>query len=424
MNGILLQQIILNDRKSDILIHGDRIAKIAPAGTLAAEYPDSEIVNCDGKAVIPGFVNMHTHAGMSMMRGLGEDIAFHEWINRIWDVESHLDDEYVYHATKVACLEMIKTGTTTFNDQYWRIPSAYKAIKEMGLRAWQAYVLLDNGDPIERERLKEECVKMYELSSTWNEMSTFTIGIHAIYSVSEELVLWGTQFARNHGLKLHLHLSETQREIDECKEQHAGMSPVEYLDSLGVLGPDCIAAHTLWLSDKDIEILGRRHVTCVHNINSNMKLCSGFRFKASELAEAGANICIGTDGCASSNNLDMLEAMKTSAMLQKVWRSDPTAMPLDQLMDCATYNGAKALGLEAGKIEEGMLADLAIIDLDNTWFLSPAPVIANLVYSAHSDCIDSLICGGRFVMRGRVVEGEKQILAEARKVMLDFKTRV
>jgi 5-methylthioadenosine/S-adenosylhomocysteine deaminase len=211
-------------------------------------------------------------------------------------------------------------------------------------------------------------------------------------------------------------VSETAKEIKDCMTQH-GCSPVEYLDRLGVLGPDVIAAHTLWLSENDIEILGRRGVNCVHNVNSNLKLASGYRFMYNELRDAGANICLGTDGCASSNNLDMLETMKTSAMIQKAWRNDPSAMPLNELMSMAASNAGKALGLNIGRLEEGALADILIVDTENYNFLSPGTFEANLIYSAHSDCIDSVICDGKFVMRNRVVPGEKEILAEARVVM-------
>jgi 5-methylthioadenosine/S-adenosylhomocysteine deaminase len=258
---------------------------------------------------------------------------------------------------------------------------------------------------------------MYDEYLKWNDHSVFAIAVHAIYSVREEMIVWSVNFAREHGLKIHIHVSETQKEIADCMAQHGGMSPVEYLDSLGVLGPDVIAAHTLWLSDNDIRILGERGVTCVHNVNSNLKLASGYRFLYNELRDAGANICLGTDGCASSNNLDMLETMKTSAMIQKAWREDPSAMPLNELIDMATANGGKALGLDVGRIKAGALADILIVDTQNYNFLSPGSFEANLVYSAHSDCIDSVICNGRFIMRGRVVPGESEILAEARKVM-------
>ena len=413
---MILKNIMVGGVPSDILIDGNKIASVVKAGTVACDKPEDEVVDCTGKAALPGFVNMHTHAAMTLMRGMGEDIAFHEWLKLIWKVESKIDAEYVYHATKVACLEMIKTGTTTFNDHYWHMPEAYRAAVEMGLRSVLAYVICDRKEPEEAERQKEQCIRMFEQTKAWGDTATFAIAIHAIYSVSEEMILWGVDFARRNGLKIHIHLSETSKEVEDCMAEH-GVSPVVYLDRLGVLGPDVIAAHTLWLSDEDVEILARRGVTCVHNVNSNLKLASGYRFLYAELRDAGANICLGTDGCASSNNLDMLETMKTAAMIQKAWRNDPSAMPIPELISMATSNAGKALGLNIGKIEAGALADILIVDTDNYNFLSPAPFEANLIYSAHSDCIDSVICDGRFVMRGRKVEGEQEILRNAAQML-------
>ena len=424
-NSILLKNIQLDGEKSDILIKGDRIHEICTAGqSSVVADADVEIVECEGKAAFPGLINMHTHAGMSMMRGIGEDITFHEWIDRIWEIEKDIDEDYVYHATKVACLEMIKTGTTTFNDQYWHVEAACRAALEMGIRPAVSYVILDRNDPEESERQKIQCRKVYEASQAWSDMALFMISIHAIYSVREEMILWAAAFAREHGLKIHVHVSETKKEVEDCMAAHDGMSPVEYLDSLGVLGPDVIAAHTLWLSDNDVRILAERGVTCVHNVNSNLKLSSGYRFLYNELRDAGANLCLGTDGCASSNNLDMLEAMKTSAMVQKAWREDPSAMPLNELADMVTVNAANALGLDLGRIVPGALADILIVDVQGYQFLSPGSFEANLVYSAHSDVIDSVICNGRFVMRGRVVPGEKEILDAAREAMTRLSTRV
>lgn len=424
-NSILLKNIQLDGEKSDILIKGDRIHEICTAGqSSVVADADVEIVECEGKAAFPGLINMHTHAGMSMMRGIGEDITFHEWIDRIWEIEKDIDEDYVYHATKVACLEMIKTGTTTFNDQYWHVEAACRAALEMGIRPAVSYVILDRNDPEESERQKIQCRKVYEASQAWSDMALFMISIHAIYSVREEMILWAAAFAREHGLKIHVHVSETKKEVEDCMAAHDGMSPVEYLDSLGVLGPDVIAAHTLWLSDNDVRILAERGVTCVHNVNSNLKLSSGYRFLYNELRDAGANLCLGTDGCASSNNLDMLEAMKTSAMLQKAWRLDPSAMPLNELADMVTVNAANALGLDLGKIVPGALADILIVDVQGYQFMSPGSFEANLVYSAHSDVIDSVICNGRFVMRGRIVPGEKEILDAARGVMKRLSSRV
>ena len=417
MGRILLKGIEHKGVETDIFIDGNIIAEVAPAGELSSDVSGAEVVDCIGKAVMPGFVNMHTHAGMSLMRGIGEDMIFHDWLGKIWEVEKNLDESFVYHATKVACLEMIKTGTTTFNDHYWYMPMGYKAAREMGLRSVLAYVICDRNDPEESERQKVQCLDMYESSKSWDGPVELCIAIHAIYSVSEPMIIWATEFARERGMKIHIHLSETQKEIEDCRAQHGGMSPVEYLDSLGILGPDVIAAHTLWLSDNDVEILGRKGVNCVHNVNSNLKLASGYKFRYNELRNAGANVCLGTDGCASSNNLDMLETMKTAAMIQKAWRNDPTAMPLGEVIEMATSNAGKALGMKIGKVEAGALADLLIVDTDNLNFISPASFEANLLYSAHSDCIDSVICDGKFVMRGRKVEGEKEILADARKVL-------
>lgn len=414
---ILLKKILLDGSKADILIDGARISRITPSSGDSSGESGAEIIDCDGKVAMPAFVNMHTHAAMALMRGMEEDVPLAEWLGKIWEREAKLDEEFVYHSTKVACLEMIKTGTVTFNDQYWFFPAAHRAAIEMGLRPAVSYVVLDHHDRDEAERQKEQCVRMYEEASTWNDGTIFTVSVHAVYSVSEDLIVWASDFARSHGLKLHIHIAESEKEDLECKASTGGLSPTEYLDRLGVLGPHVIGAHTLWLSEHDIELLGKYRVNCVHNINSNTKLASGYKFKYNELRDAGANVCIGTDGCASSNNLDMLEAMKTTALFQKAWRKNPAAMPLEELISMATVNGAKALGLDTGILREGALADILIVDTDNSFFLSPGSFLANFIYSAHSDCIDSVISGGRFVMRNRKVEGEKEILASGRSVL-------
>ena len=422
MNDILLKNALLDDKRVNIYVNDGLIASITPSvpGEPLTVDAATEVVDCSTKAVLPSFINMHTHAAMSMMRGVGEDISFHEWLARIWRIESGLTPEYVYYATKLACLEMIKTGTATFNDQYWFMPQARLAAVEMGIRPVLSYVLCDRMDP-EQSRIQiRECIRHYEDSLLWPEKTQFAISVHAVYSVCEDTIVWAARFASEHGLKLHIHLSETQKEVNDCKAAHNGMSPVEYLESLGFLSQDVIAAHALWLSEKDVEILGRHRVNCVHNINSNLKLTSGYRFKYNELRDAGANVCIGTDGCGSSNNLDMLEAMKTAAIVQKAWRGDPTAMPLDELFAAGTSNGAKALGINTGVVKVGNKADLMLVDIDNWHFVSNAPTLANFVYSAHSDCIDSLMCDGRWIMRNRIVKGEREILADARKVLAQF----
>jgi hypothetical protein len=196
MSKVLLRNIELKGVASDILIDGEYIADVLPAGSVSGL--DAEVVDCSGKAAVPGFVNMHTHAGMMMMKGVGEDIAFHEWIDRIWQIETRLDEELVYQSTRLACLEMIKTGTTTFNDHYWHMPEGYKAALEMGIRGVHAYVILDRNDPEESERQKIQCQEMYEVAKAWGVTSTFSIAIHAIYSVREEM-LYGQRISHAKG---------------------------------------------------------------------------------------------------------------------------------------------------------------------------------------------------------------------------------
>ena len=413
---ILLQNIQLDGAPVNLFIEGRRIRRILPFPETEGLRAD-ETVDCTGKAVIPGFINMHTHAAMVLLRGITEDVPLDRWLTKIWAMEAKMDEEFIYWGTKVACLEMIRSGTTTFNDMYWFAPYARQAAVEMGIRPYISFVILDRFDKATAEKQKRKCIELYERSQGWDAASHLAMSVHAVYTVSEEMILWASQFAVDHGMKLHIHISETEKENIDCMKAHGGLSPTEYLDSLGVLGPHVVAAHTIWLSDHDVEILGSHRVNCVHNINSNAKLASGYRFRYDDLKKAGANICLGTDGASSSNNLDMLETMKTTALFQKAWENDPSAMPLPDLMAAATVNGACALGLDTGEIREGAFADLSIVDIDNSYFVSPGSFLANLVYAASSDTISSVIAEGRFVMRDRVVEGEQEILAGARSVL-------
>ena len=419
-SSILLRDVTLGGDRKDILIGQGRIRRIGPVGACAdwEIAGNLDMMDCSGMVAIPGLINMHTHSPMALMRGIGEDMLFHQWLDKIWKVEEHLDHDFVYWGTKVACLEMIRTGTTTLNDQYWFFDSSVKAAREMGMRIATGYDVMDKGSHDEAVRQKEQCVAKSEaFLHAGDPGHIYELAFHAVYSVSEEMIVWTNELSARYDVPLHIHLCETRKEVEDCKAAHGGLTPVEYLDRLGVLSPRLLAAHTLWLTPHDIELLAQHGVHCIHNINSNTKLSSGYRFLYNEMRDAGINLCLGTDGCASSNNLDLLEAMKTSAIFQKAWREDPSALPLPELLAMATRNGARALRLDAGRIEEGAVADIVLVDTDNTFFLSPGPFLANLVYSAHSDCIDSVICDGRFLMRHREIPGEREILSEARKVL-------
>ncbi len=416
MKGILIKNVRLNGLLKDILIKNDTIFKIEECGIInTSDQEHIEIIEGGEKTIIPGFINMHTHSAMTLMRGVKEDMPLHDWLSAIWRIEAKLDDELIYWGTKLAALEMIKTGTTCFNDQYWKVNHSVNAVKEMGLRSLQNAVLLDLFNPDKAEEYKKEAIMSHENSKRWSPLNMFGLTIHSPYTVSEEMILWTSEYAKKYDIKLSIHLAETQKEYNDSFEKH-NLSPVAYLHKLGVLDKNVTAAHCVWLSEQDIELLAYNNVNVVHNINSNLKLSSGYKFKYNELRDAGVNVCIGTDGTASSNNLDMLEAMKTTALLQKGWREDPTALPLNELMDMATVNGAKALGINSGKVEEGMLADILLIDTNNYAFTPNFNFTANLVYSANSSCIDTVICNGKILMQNRVVEGEEEILEQVNKL--------
>ncbi|MBR4771414.1 MAG: amidohydrolase [Bacteroidales bacterium] len=408
MNEILLKNVYTNGKRCDLLVRGNLIATIADS----IDAPGAEVIDCSRMAAIPGFINMHTHAAMTMTRSAKEDTPLMPWLQHIWKIEAQYDKEILYWGNKLACLEMIKSGTTCFNDMYWGLDVASKAVDEMGIRGVHSYCMLDNGDMVKAEKERRALIRDFEESKSLSSRNMFAVSVHAPYTVCEDNIRWAAMFAEENNLLVHIHLSETEQEIIDAQEKW-GCTPVEYCERLGLLSDRVIAAHSLWLTPHDIELMGQYGVTAVHNVNSNLKISSGYKFKMEELMAAGANVTLGTDGCGSSNNLDMLEALKTAALLQKAWRKNPAAIPLDTLLKIGTENAAKAIGLNAGVIAEGRLADIVLIDMNNSWFTPNYDFEANLVYSANSSCVDTVICDGRIIMRGRKVEGEQEILDNA-----------
>jgi len=410
MNTILLKNATLHGKSKDILIKGNRIEKIVDSAAFGLTA--DRTVDCTGRTVIPGFVNMHTHAAMTLMRGVEEDIPLQPWLNKIWAIEAKLDEESLYWGTKLAVLEMIKTGTTAFLDMYWEPQVLACAVDEMGIRANISYVLLDAFNPAKAVIQRKECEEMFAASRGWSDRLNFSVSIHADYTVSEENMVWASKFTRDKGLLLQTHIAETEQELKDDIAKF-GVTPVMHYEKLGILDENLVAAHMIWLNDEDIEVFGRHKATAVHNINSNLKLSSGYKFKAKELVDAGANVCVGTDGASSSNNLDIRETLKTVAMVQKAFRHNPAACPLAQLMDFATVNGAKAMGIESGVIREGALADLSIVNTSNEMFVPNFNFLSNLIFSANSSCIESVMCDGKFVMENRKVKDEDEIIEKA-----------
>jgi len=394
----------------EILIDNGLISKIG--SSIQGTY--DRVVDAGGKYVIPGFYNMHTHAAMTLLRGYRDDMKLFEWLQDIWAAEAHLDDEAVYWGVRLACLEMIKSGTVCFADMYFRLDVTARAIADSGLKAMLTSCLLDAGREDKKLKDRIDCEADFKASLKWPGNVKFGVSVHAPYTVCEENIRWAADYARERGLLLNIHVSETEKENADSIAQR-GMTPVRYLDKLDFWGDDVILAHGLHLTDEDVKILGDHHVTVAHNINSNLKLASGHSFRYEELRDAGVNVTLGTDGCASSNNLDILEAMKTTSLLQKGWRQNPESLPLGELMGMATTNGAKGMKMNGGKIEEGCSADLLLIDTHSPAFTPNINFLSNLIYSANSSCIDTVICSGNVLMEGRKLKDEDEIMEQAAK---------
>ncbi len=415
----MIRGATVKGEKRDILIDGNRIARIAPK----IEDPASEVIEAQGMIAVPAFVNGHTHAAMTLLRGYADDMPLREWLEKkIWPIEAKMTEEDVYWGTKLACLEMIKTGTTFFNDMYWHWRGVARAVEEMGIRAAVSAVFIDLFDVrrrLEQQRLNEE---LYRESRAFSERVIFSLGPHAIYTCSEEALRWCADFARDHGLPVHIHLSETRQEVEDCLRDH-GVRPVEYLERIGFLGPNVVAAHGVWLSEREMEILADRGVKVVHNPVSNMKLAVGGVFPYRELRSKGVAVLLGTDGCASNNNLDMLESAKVAALLQKHHLSDPEALPAEEALQMITCWGARAFGLEMGELAEGELADLLLLDPAEVTLVPNFNLASDLIYAVNGSCVDTVICDGKVLMRGRHVPGEEEVLEGAKRVAHDLVRR-
>ena len=417
--SILIKNILVEDRRVDILIVGNKIEAVGEGIDIAAET----VIDGTGKAAVPGFVNSHTHAAMTLFRSYADDMPLQAWLSeKIWPNEAKLTDDDIYWGTKLACLEMIKSGTTAFLDMYYNYRISAKAVEEMGIRAVFSEVCFDHFNADNREKSKRRIENIYKDTSSFSSRVGYAIGPHAIYTVSGEMLRWAHAKAREYGVLLNIHLAETREEAADSVKRF-GLTPVRYLHKLGILSPSLVLAHVLWVDDEEIRMLGDHGVKVVHNPNSNMKLASGYQFKADELRKAGVVVGLGTDGCSTSNNLDMIEAMKTASLLGKAWRHDPTAMSAHTVFDMATCNGAAILGIDSGRVAVGCLADLALIDLHLPAFTPNFNFISNLVYAANGSCVDTLICDGKVVMSERKVPDEDEILQRAENAAYSLMTR-
>jgi len=413
--SLLITNVVADNRTVDIFV--DERGTIEGIGEGVRKNHRGEadfIIDGDGALALPGLVNTHTHAAMTLLRGYADDMILQDWLSqKIWPLEAHLTGNDVYWGTKLACLEMIRSGTTAFNDMYFFMEDAARAVDESGIRAVLSYGFIDlfNAEKRENECRATERLAAHIRSLHHPRIRT-AAGPHAIYTVSPEGLKWCAEFAREQEIGIHIHLSETEKEVNDCIAQH-GKRPAALLDDCGILTPRTVAAHCCWLDDAECTLLGRRGVSVSHNPASNMKLATNRAMPYRALSGAGANICLGTDGCASNNNLDMFGEVKIAALLQKFYWNSPTLLPAPEALAMATVNGANALGFGTGTLAAGAPADIILVTARAACNTPLHNATSNIVYSCSGGSVETTICNGRVLMLNHEVPGEEEILSAA-----------
>lgn len=407
MAKIVLKSVMFNGVVRDILISGKKFAKVTRPLS-AADYNNDEIVDCSGLAILPPFYNGHTHAAMTLLRGYADDMPLQQWLSQhIWPFEARLTPKDIRVGSRLAILEMIKSGTVFFSDMYWHREETIKAVKEMGIRATIGVTI---ADALQKPELTEASFKFLREHRMESDRISLAVMPHAIYTVSDKIFKRCVKVAKEEEYILHTHLAETLTEVKDCKKKY-GCTPVELMDKFGALGGNFVAAHCVHLNDNDFSLMAESCSAAILNPCSNLKLCSGIP-KIPKMLESGMLVGIGTDGASSNNNLDMHEEMKFASLLTKV-ASGADKLPAAEALKMATSNVAIAYGIPAGAIVEGLFADALLVDLKNERLTPGHNLVSNWVYSADNSSIRHVICNGRFVMKDRHVDGEEDIIKEA-----------
>jgi len=372
------------------------------------------IIDGDRAIVLPGLVNTHTHAAMTLLRGYADDMVLQDWLTqKIWPLEAHLTGNDVYLGTRLACLEMIRSGTTAFNDMYFFMDEAARAVDESGMRAVLSYGFIDLFNSDKREI---ECKATENLIARVRRMKNprikASVGPHTIYTVSKEGLIWCAEFAKEQKIATHIHLSETEKEVQDCITRY-GMRPSAFLDTCGILAPRTMAAHCCWLDEAECTLLKKRGVSVSHNPASNMKLATHRAMPYPWLSAAGVNVCLGTDGCASNNSLDLFAEMKIAALLQKFYWNNPTLLPAQEALAMATAHGAEALGFGPGRLTVGAAADIVLVNTHRVCNTPLHNATSNLVYSCNGGAVEATICDGKVLMLEGEIPGEAVIRESA-----------
>jgi 5-methylthioadenosine/S-adenosylhomocysteine deaminase len=409
---ILIKSVTLDGSIQDIFLEDGVIREISQN----CERKADRVISGRNRAALPSFINGHTHAAMTLFRGYADDLPLKHWLEgKIWPLEGKLTEEDVYWGAKLACLEMIKNGITVFNDMYWQWEATALAVKEMGLRGFISAVFIDRFDGNKSAEQIDLNVRLFEIAKQYLPWVTFTFGPHAIYTVSRKSLEWIRDFSLEENISIHMHLSETEDEVHFSKQKYS-LSPVEFLDSIGVLSDRFIGCHGCFLDENDCSILKRSGSTLVHMPVSNLKLAVGRIFPYALVKNHDIPFCLGTDGCASNNSLDLIETMKFAALLAKFSTQNPTMMPAREAVDHATKTAAHMFGLGEWDIKVGANSDIILIDLARPEMTPDFDVYSNLVYASNGSIVDTVICMGQVLMENRVVPGEKDILKNSSKM--------
>jgi 5-methylthioadenosine/S-adenosylhomocysteine deaminase len=386
--------------RGDVLVRNGRIAEIEKITSGA-----DEVIQASGDILMPGLINAHNHVAMAVMKGVADDLPFSAFLDKVFSIDARRTDRDIDLGTRLGCLEMIRSGTTTFVDMYYAEDVIAQGVEASGLRAVLCWAVLDQEYTTQKGVPLDNC-KRFQERFQGRERIVPGIGLQGVYVCSEETFLGARELADQKGLLLHFHLSETRKEVYDHKAKH-GKRPAEWLESIGFLNHRCLAAHSAWLTINEVNALARAGASIASCPVSNMKLATGGVAPIPEMLRAGVNVALGTDGSTTNNSLDMLSEMKFLALLQKSNRWDPTVVRAQQALDFATLNGARAIGMQdaLGSIEVGKKADLVILDgrAVNLRPLRPENLVSNIVYSANAGNVKTSICGGQVLMRDRQV---------------------
>jgi 5-methylthioadenosine/S-adenosylhomocysteine deaminase len=404
-----------------VIVKGDTIVAVGPRSEVEAKYLAAQTIDAKGKLVLPGFINGHTHVPMTLFRGLHDDVTLNDWLYKyIFPAEKkNVNEEFVRWGTRLAAAEQIRAGVTTFADMYYFEDAVAEETKAAGMRGVLGETFIDFPAP-DNKSTAEMLAYTETFLKKWqgDPLIHAAVAPHSIYTCSQKTLQGAATLARKYHAPILIHTAEMKKEWDDSQKQN-GMSPVQYLDKIGVLGPDVVSAHCIYVDEADRRTLAQRQVGCVHNPSSNMMLASGVS-PVAEMRAAGVAVGLGTDGPAGSNNdLDLMEEMDLAAKLAKITKMDPLALNAKAVVEMATIEGARAVHLEKeiGSLEVGKKADLIIISLDEPNAVPMYDVYAQLAYALKGSDVETVVAGGRVIMRNRKVltVNEEEAIAKARE---------